>query len=175
MTTPATPALAPPAQGPSLRDIHLPAEPSWWPPAPGWWVLSGMLLIAVVVGFWWWQRRRRTRAGQRRVVLELDQILRNHAGDSAARFNALHQLLRRVARRHEPLAGQQSGEAWRRTLARVPVDVAILDQLIALDRLIYQPPSSRDEAATVVAIRTWLNLAVNPRRWKPAPLEPSDG
>lgn len=174
MKTPATPAVAAPAQGPNLRDIHLPAAPSWWPPAPGWWVVAGLLLIAVLAASWWWQRRRRTRAGQRRIVLELDQIVRSHATDSAARLNALHQLLRRVARRHEPLAGQQRGEAWRQTLARVPVDVTILDQLLALDRLIYQPPSSGDEVATVAAVRTWLNLAVDPHQWRPAAVEHAD-
>ncbi|MDE1892863.1 MAG: DUF4381 family protein [Pseudomonadota bacterium] len=173
MTLPATPVPASP--GPSLRDIHLPAPPPWWPPAPGWWVLAGMLLIVVCAGLWWWQHRRRTRAGQRRVVLEFEQILHRHATDSAARFNALHQLLRRVARQHEPLAGQQRGEAWRLTLARVPIDATGLQQLLALDRLIYQPPCSGDEAATVDAMRAWLKLAVNPRRWKPAAREPSDG
>ncbi len=174
MTTAATPALAPPAKGPELRDIHLPAEPSWWPPAPGWWVAAGLLVIAVWAGFWWWQRRRRTRASQLRVVQELDQIVQSYATDSAARLNALHQLLRRVARKHEPLAGQQRGEAWRRTLARVPVDVSTLDQLLALDRLIYQPITSYDDVTTVAAVRTWLELAVNPRRWKPAAMEQAD-
>jgi hypothetical protein len=29
-----------------LRDIHLPGEVAWWPPAPGWWLL---LLIALGV------------------------------------------------------------------------------------------------------------------------------
>ena len=171
MTTLAAPALTPPAQGPSLRDIHLPAEPSWWPPAPGWWVVGGLLLVALLAGFWWWQRRRRTRAGQRRVVHELDQIVRSYAADSAARLNALHQLLRRVARQHEPMAGQQRGEAWRKTLARVPVDVATLDQLLALDRLIYQPIDSGDDVAIVTAVRAWLELAVNPRQWKSAAVE----
>ncbi len=28
-----------------LRDLHLPAEPGWWPPAIGWW----LLLIAAIV------------------------------------------------------------------------------------------------------------------------------
>ena len=34
-----------------LRDIHLPAEPSWWPPAPGWWLLAILLMARV-----WWAR-----------------------------------------------------------------------------------------------------------------------
>ena len=30
-----------------LRDIHLPADPSWWPPAPGWWLLALLVLAAI--------------------------------------------------------------------------------------------------------------------------------
>lgn len=33
-----------------LRDIHLPADPSWWPPAPGWWLLALAMLAAALWG-----------------------------------------------------------------------------------------------------------------------------
>ena len=31
-----------------LRNVHPPAEPSWWPPAPGWW-LATVVLVALGV------------------------------------------------------------------------------------------------------------------------------
>ena len=47
--------------GPALRDLHLPGEPSWFPPAPGWWLLAVLLIIAAIVLLRYWQRRRRRR------------------------------------------------------------------------------------------------------------------
>ncbi|WP_426702047.1 DUF4381 domain-containing protein [Rhodanobacter sp. Col0626] len=162
---------APPVQrpsGPDLRDIHLPPDPSWWPPASGWWMLAALLLVIVLVGAWYWRRYRRVLRQRRLVLLELDQLASRYAldGDHAALASAMHQLLRRVARRHEVLATHQRGDAWRQTLARVPVDGMTLDRLLALDRQIYRPPTPFDHEAAVVAVRQWLRLALKPATWK---------
>ena len=33
-----------------LRDVHLPIDPSWWPPAIGWWLLAGLAIGLLVWG-----------------------------------------------------------------------------------------------------------------------------
>ncbi|MEC8346800.1 MAG: DUF4381 domain-containing protein, partial [Pseudomonadota bacterium] len=37
----------------ALKDIYLPVEPHWWPPAPGWWIAA----VLVLIGLWWLGRR----------------------------------------------------------------------------------------------------------------------
>ena len=172
---PASPSsVAPP--GPALRDIHLPSSPSWWPPAPGWWAL-GVLLLSVLLGAAWlvWRRRVAARA-RRRVLAEVDRLLeryrQDHAG--AALAGGLHQLLRRVARRHDAAAAHQRGDAWRRTLARMPVDAATLDRLQSLEQAIYRPASSFDHEAAASAVRQWLQLALRPRAWRVPSAEQAD-
>lgn len=66
--TDASPALL------ELRDIHLPAAPAPWPPAPGWWLL-GLVLVALLVrlGQRGWQRWRRWQR-RRQVLAELARI-----------------------------------------------------------------------------------------------------
>lgn len=162
---PVVPAVA---AGPRLHDIHLPAAPSWWPPAPGWWLLAALLLVLSMIVVWAWLRRRRMHRQRQQVLDELEQLVRQRRdeGSTAALLQDLHQLLRRVARQHEVRATRQQGKAWRETLARVPVDAATLDQLLALDLLIYQPPDHGDGEATVAAVRRWLCLAVKPSNWK---------
>jgi hypothetical protein len=164
------PAPGAPTQGPLLRDIHLPPSPPWWPPAPGWWVLAVLALAACLLGVWLWRTHRRTLRRRQSVLLELDQLALRHRqdGDHAALASGLHQLLRRVARQHEARATQQRGDAWRQTLARVPVDAATLERLLSLESAIYRPSSSFDEGAALAAARQWLRHASKPGRWKPA-------
>lgn len=151
--------LAP--DGPVLRDIHLPPSPSWWPPAPGWWLLAGLVLVLIAGSAVWWQRAGRRRSAQARILAEVDALAASYAtaADAQALAAGLHQLLRRVARRHDPKAAQQRGEAWREVLARVPVDAPTLERLLALEPAIYRP-LPYDTALALDAVRRWLRAAL---------------
>jgi len=96
-----------------LRDIHLPAEPSWWPPAVGWWVLAALALVAAwYAGRWLLKRaRRRRRIGL--LLAELRRVEQAHPLDqSSQRLTAYSDLLRRACRQYAPAALALSGEPW---------------------------------------------------------------
>ncbi|WP_243038956.1 DUF4381 family protein [Dyella sedimenti] len=147
------------AQGPTLRDIHLPPAPSWWPPAPGWWILATLIVLLALLAVGWWRHRRRRRAAEQAVMAEMDAIVSRWSGQPAQLAAALHQLLRRVALRFDAGAAQRQGDAWRHTLAMVTADPAVIDRLMALESSLYRPGVSFDVAATVEAVRQWLRLA----------------
>ncbi|WP_454829111.1 DUF4381 domain-containing protein [Pseudoxanthomonas wuyuanensis] len=94
-----------------LRDVHVPATPSLWPPAPGWWLVFAVALavLAMVAG-WWWFRRRRRRRWQRLFEEACAQP------EPVKQIAAISDLLRRAARRIEPKADRLQGEDWLRFL-----------------------------------------------------------
>ncbi len=48
-----------------LRDIHLPGDIPWWPPAPGSWLLGAALLGLIFIVLLRYRRLRRHRAACR--------------------------------------------------------------------------------------------------------------
>ncbi len=104
-----------------LRDVHLPPDPTWWPPAIGWWVVA-LLVVAAVV----WLIVKAVRAYQRRAPLRqastlLHELLAAHQHGELSAIEFLHQgneLLKRVLVRaygyqeYAPMAGQ----TWLRAL-----------------------------------------------------------
>ncbi len=93
-----------------LADIHLPMAVSYWPPAPGWWLLTLLLLVA---GFLLTRRYLRHITQQRicqHALAELDRCYREFAGSQDAdpdeytlRYvNAFNSVIRRVALVHFP-------------------------------------------------------------------------
>ena len=114
-------AAAPAATAaPQLRDIHLPAEPGWWPPAPGWWLLA-LIVLALLVWAGLWLRRQLRRSRRHRLLLAELARLRPQALDAAAVpawLAALSAFLRRLSRAVRADAATLRGEDWIRFLDR---------------------------------------------------------
>ncbi|NKB76536.1 MAG: DUF4381 family protein [Gammaproteobacteria bacterium] len=55
----------------NLRDIHLPVEGGWWPPAPGWWglFLLGLIILCIIIflGVRYWHNTRAKRQAIQRL------------------------------------------------------------------------------------------------------------
>ncbi len=94
-----------------LRDVHLTAAPSWWPPAPGWWLVASALVAAALAWIGWraWRAARR-----RRWARWFDAS--SAEGGLPERLAAMSGLLRRAARRHRAGAERLQGEDWLRFL-----------------------------------------------------------
>lgn len=97
-----------------LRDIHLPAAVSWWPPAPGWWLLLAIILLALA-GAWLLYRRYLRNQWRRSALAELSR-LRNESQllTSSLIVAELSVLLRRVAISRFPReeSARLNGEPW---------------------------------------------------------------
>lgn len=140
-----------------LKDIHLPAEISAWPPAPGWWLLAVLIIGLLVLAVRWWKRRQR-----HPVTLALRELKIIENGDQCSNADqalALSRLLRRTALSLYPReqVASLTGDAWREFLCRESmkkpggyVEVTELQQAILM------PEPQFDQAKTVRWVRRWL-------------------
>lgn len=95
-----------------LRDIHEPALPSLWPPAPGWWLLAALVLAFLIwLGRLGWRSWRRQRL-RGRVLRELTAL--PASDDCAALIAGVSALLKRVALRQfaRDQVANLTGTAW---------------------------------------------------------------
>ena len=94
-----------------LRDVHVPATPSMWPPAPGWWLVAiALLAIVAVICLLRARQQRKLRARQRL----FDEACRDLP--ASAQIAAMSELLRRAARKVDKHADRLQGEGWLRFL-----------------------------------------------------------
>jgi GNAT superfamily N-acetyltransferase len=145
-----------------LRDLHPPAEPPWWPPAPGWWIaaLTGAILVALAIGYA--LPRWRSWRLRRRLLAALEAIaLRHRAGALATATAAeVSQLLRRAALECFPQsrAAGLHGEEWIAFLERcdkAPGRFRALHEALSVAPYA-RPGSSDDASALLLAARGWL-------------------
>jgi hypothetical protein len=100
-----------------LRDIHMPAEPGWWPPAPGWWILAALVLLVAAILLWRVVQRYRRNAPRRQALTELAAAKRayeDHAIDGREYVNRCNALLKRlwVHALGQPHIASLNGDAW---------------------------------------------------------------
>lgn len=156
-----------PASQPALqlRDIHLPADPSWWPPAPGWWVLAVLLLILLVWVARIALRQYRLHHQRRHLLAMLDTLAR--PGDvSPAAVAEISTLLRRLALMRYPRqrVAALTGAEWLRFLdesgghdrfSRGP------GQVLASGPYQSTLPVDVDFAALTTLVRDWIKKNTN--------------
>lgn len=147
-----------------LKDIHLPADVSWWPPAPGWWILLGMILLAVAFYFWWRQRQQRINRSAitlARQELELLQNQYQKHKDGRQFVADLSVLLRRLSISAFPRQESASltGDAWLEFL-----DASLGDDSFSTGpgRILleapYRPEVNVEELEPLIAIcREWID------------------
>lgn len=111
-----------------LRDLHLPADIGWWPPAPGWWLLLGLAGIGLLALIVFARKARAGNAARRAALRALD----DYAGDYRRHRNPVmlatqvSALLRRVMLAYAPrseIAGL-TGKEWLEWLDRDLDDAA---------------------------------------------------
>lgn len=87
----------------ALRDIHLPEAISWWPPAPGWWILSGLLVLGFIL-FFFWQKYQRSLRIKKAALIEFENIRATYHQtlNPAALARSISILLRRVCLSYYP-------------------------------------------------------------------------
>jgi hypothetical protein len=152
--------------GPQLLDIHMPADPSWWPPAPGWWILSVFVLGLLI----WMTARLRRRASRRRwqrsVLDELDRITAGEVArtDSSRLLAELSLLLRRASRLVDAGAPSLRGEAW---LQFLDASLGGEEFVKGSGRILLDGPYRRetdvDADALIGLVRRWLKHVVEQR------------
>jgi len=144
-----------------LRDIHLPADAGWWPPAIGWWVLAGLILAGLAALALWLLRRHRRQAWRRQALAELNDLA-NRAEPSTEWVVELNQLLKRVAARCYPerSVARMTGTRWSDFLtATLPpgTDSEKANSVFsAMAESAYSPRPNVKPPELILMARTWI-------------------
>lgn len=96
-----------------MRDIHLPADPGWWPLAPGWWLLLILILTVITVGIRVWMQGQSLQREALRELRRINHEYREH-GQTDRLSMEINILLRRVALAKTPnsLVAGLTGKEW---------------------------------------------------------------
>ena len=143
-----------------LRDIHLPEAVSWWPPAPGWWVLS--IIATTLVASLIISRLRNTKRNAFRVTALLETqealMLWNKNNNTADYLHTVNAVLKRVVLQNNSASNiaNQSGINWVESLNHLSKQPLSEITMQALGVACYQTKPDVDVAHVQQQIIAWV-------------------
>lgn len=104
----------------ALKDIYLPAPPPWWPPAPGWWLLTGLFIVGLVWVTLRIYQRWQAFAPIRSAKQMVNEVFNSDAADILV-VHRCNEILKRlfVLTMNQSHLAQESGEQWLQALDRM--------------------------------------------------------
>ena len=141
-----------------LRDIHLPEPISWWPPAPGWWIVS-LVTLASIITIVLFVKNRWLRNRYRRAAIRELGNLQNNPQDSPQTLLEISTLLRRVALQtygRENVA-PLSGDKWLTFLDRTgKTDQFSQGPAKVIGCALYKSSADADTEQVIPIIHKWI-------------------
>ncbi|MEM9623969.1 MAG: DUF4381 domain-containing protein [Pseudomonadota bacterium] len=154
-----------------LRDIHLPADPGWWPLAAGWWVLAVLTIVLLIWSGWTiWRhlaRQRPLRLARRHLHKLVEQWQAENL-TSIQFAHACNELLKRLLVRslNQQQFAAASGGQWLAQLDQLGRGEFFAEgpgQILGDQR--FQPGAECDVQALHKGLSQWLDdLNVNELR-----------
>ncbi|MCC2615165.1 DUF4381 domain-containing protein [Aestuariibacter halophilus] len=145
-----------------LKDIHVPADVSWWPLAPGWWVLLAILVLSIVALIVWQVRRYRHRRALRQALAALSALRPEQDDWPVQAYQLVKQLALSYYAREE-VAGLY-GARWYRYLASAlpgSEQTTFISTMEQLGNAQYQRSTQPvDHPSTIAQLQRWCKRAV---------------
>ena len=145
-----------------LKDIHVPADLGWWPPAYGWWLLTLMILSLLGWLIFFSIKHYQQNLAKRQTLIEVSLIQQ----DSNSWPLELNSLLKRLVQTYQPQLAVQSlyGDKWLDFLTlALPTNkqTAFKEKMRLFQQALYQPhpATAVDFLASKALIIDWIKSA----------------
>lgn len=144
-----------------LKDIHLPADISWWPPALGWWLLFALTVTIIIIAIIITKKLLKpTLKKQATKALNSIEAQFQSTGDPTQCIRDISSFLRRVvlSQTSSSYTAGLTGKAWL-TMLDKPLDTPEFSEGIGITLLNspYQRQANHDDATQLINLcRKWI-------------------